>query len=97
MKVDFNPTITNSQTTVKSRIKSFLTNGRVKLKTLLKDVFEKRSEKNVIVARKEPNWCQTDEDMPNKAVIELPISFEEFSEDCKTLGLNPEDFIIKHN
>ena len=96
MKVDFRPTITSQKPTIKSKIKKFFTESRIKLKTLVKDVFEKNTKTNKIVARKEPNWCQTNEDMPNNAVIDLSISFEEFVEDCKKMGLNANDFIKRH-
>ncbi len=53
-----------------------------RLRVLSRDVFEIEakanvSKKRVIVARKNPNWCQTAEDMPNRAVIKSSLSIEE--------------------
>lgn len=95
MKVDFRPTITNQKPTIKSKIKKFFTESHIKLKTLVKDVFEKNTKTNKIVARKEPNWCQTNEDMPNNAVINLSVSFEDANAPLKEIGLDLKDF-IKH-
>ena len=93
MKVDFRPTITNQKPTIKSKIKKFFTESRIKLKTLVKDVFEKNTKTNKIVARKEPNWCQTNEAMPNNAVINLSVSFEDANAPLKEIGLDLKDFI----
>ena len=95
MKVELKPTITNQKTTLQSKIRNIFINGRIRIKTLVKDVFEKSAKTKKIETRKEPNWCQTDEDMPNRAVINIPVTFEEFSEDCKKLGLDAKDFILK--
>ena len=46
MKVDFRPTITSQKPTIKSKIKKFFTESRIKLKTLVKDVFEKNTKTN---------------------------------------------------
>lgn len=93
MKVEFKPAISNQKIPVNSKIEKFFSEGRVKLKTLVNDAFEKKVKSNKIVARKEPNWCQTDEDMPNKAVINLDISFDEANAPLKEIGLDLNDFI----
>ena len=93
MKVDFTPTITSQKPTIRFKIKKFFTESRIKLKTLVKDVFEKNTKTNKIVTRKEPNWCQTNDDMPNNAVIDLSISFEEANAPLKQIGLDLNDFI----
>ena len=58
MKVELTPTITNQKVSLFSKVKRFFVG---KLKTLKKDTFEKSAEttkdKNIIVSRKYPNWC----------------------------------------
>lgn len=95
MKVELQPAIINQKVSVESKVKRFLTTSHMKLKTLVKDVFEKKTSKDIIVARKEPNWCQAEGDMPNTAVVKSQISMEEATEDFKRFGLNINDFIIK--
>ena len=57
MKVELKPTIVNQKTNFFTRVKKFIS---AKLKPLAKDTFEKgvnKTEKDVIVSRKYPNWC----------------------------------------
>ena len=57
MKVELKPTIVNQKTNFFTRVKKFIS---AKLKPLSKDTFEKgvnKAEKEVIVSRKYPNWC----------------------------------------
>ena len=59
MKIELAPTITNQKTNLFTKVKKFVSS---KLKPLTKDTFEKvgstgKKENNVIVSRKNPNWC----------------------------------------
>ena len=95
MKIKFNPTIKNNKRLVTTKFRCFFAENKKKLQSFLKKTFDKKNKVDIFEARKAPNWCQTAEDMPNNAVINLPISFEEFANDCQKLGLNAKDFIIK--
>ena len=63
MKVELTPTITNQKVSLFTKVRKFFSN---KLKPLTKDTFEKggaeKNEKDIIVSRKHPNWCDTPED-----------------------------------
>ena len=57
MKVELKPTITTQKTSFFTKVKKYIS---AKLKPLSKDAFEKgvnKAEKEVIVSRKYPNWC----------------------------------------
>ena len=57
MKIELTPTITNQKTSLFSRVKRFFVG---KLKPIKKDTFEKtvdKTDKDIIVSRKYPNWC----------------------------------------
>ena len=57
MKVELKPTIVNQKTNFFTKVKKYICS---KLKPLAKDTFEKgvnKTEKDVIVSRKYPNWC----------------------------------------
>ena len=57
MKVELKPTITTQKTSFFTKVKKYIS---AKLKPLTKDTFEKgvnKAEKEVIVSRKYPNWC----------------------------------------
>ena len=95
MKVELKPSLTNQKTTLQSKIRNIFINSRIRIKTLVKDVFEKSAKTKKIETRKEPNWCQTDEDMPNRAVINIPVTFEEANAPLKEIGLDLQDFILK--
>lgn len=95
MKVNFNPQATNQKIIFSSKFKSFLTGSYTCLKSLIEDVFERTTKNNEIVARKAPNWCQTAEDLPNRAVVNLQTSFEKANAPLKEIGLNLKDFVIK--
>ena len=57
------PTITNQKVSLFTKVRKFFSN---KLKPLTKDTFEKggaeKNEKDIIVSRKHPNWCDAPED-----------------------------------
>lgn len=95
MKVDFNLQSANRKMVAASKFKGLLTSSRTCLRTLIKDIFEKTTKSSKIIARKAPNWCQTAEDIPNKATIKLKTSFEKANAPLKEIGLNLKDFVIK--
>ena len=95
MKIKFNPTIKNNKRLVTTKFRCFFAENKKKLQSFLMNTFDKKNKVDIFEARKAPNWCQTAEDMPNNAVINLPVSFEEANAPLKAIGLDLKDFIIK--
>ena len=87
MKVELTPTITNQKTSLFSRVKRFFVG---KLKTLKKDTFEKSAkttkDKNIIVSRKYPNWCDGPETQyRNNTIAKRVLYYPEDLEKMKTM------------
>ena len=87
MKVKLAPTITNQKTSLFSRVKRFFVG---KIKTLKKDTFEKSAEttkdKNIIVSRKYPNWCDGPETQyRNNTIAKTRCYYPEDLEKMKTM------------
>ena len=86
MKVELAPTITNQKTSLFSRVKRFFVG---KLKTLKKDTFEKtvdKTDKDIIVSRKYPNWCDGPETQyRNNTIAKTRCYYPEDLEKMKTM------------
>ena len=86
MKVELAPTITNQKTSLFSRVKRFFVG---KLKTLKKDTFEKtvdKTDKDIIVSRKYPNWCDGPETQyRNNTIAKRVLYYPEDLEKMKTM------------
>ena len=86
MKVELTPTITNQKTSLFSRVKRFFVG---KLKTLKKDTFEKtvdKTDKDIIVSRKYPNWCDGPETQyRNNTIAKTRCYYPEDLEKMKTM------------
>ena len=86
MKVELMPTITNQKTSLFSRVKRFFVG---KLKTLKKDTFEKtvdKTDKDIIVSRKYPNWCDGPETQyRNNTIAKTRCYYPEDLEKMKTM------------
>ena len=86
MKVELAPTITNQKTSLFSRVKHFFVG---KLKTLKKDTFEKtvdKTDKDIIVSRKNPNWCDGPETQyRNNTIAKRVLYYPEDLEKMKTM------------
>ena len=84
MKVELTPTITNQNVSFFSRVKHFFVG---KLKTLKKDTFEKSTEttkdKNIIISRKYPNWCDGPETQYRNNTIAETICY--YPDDVKKM------------
>ena len=83
MKVELTPTITNQKTSLFSRVKRFFVG---KLKTLKKDTFEKtvdKTDKDIIVSRKNPNWCDGPETQYRNNTIAETICY--YPDDVKKM------------
>ena len=97
MKVELTPTITNQKTSLFSRVKRFFVG---KLKTLKKDTFEKvgsteKTEKNIIVSRKYPNWCDGPETQYRNNTIAETICY--YPEDVKKMETMSENDAILYS
>ena len=86
MKIELIPTITNQKTSLFSRVKRFFVG---KLKTLKKDTFEKtvdKTDKDIIVSRKYPNWCDGPETQyRNNTIAKTRCYYPEDLEKMKTM------------
>ena len=86
MKIELTPTITNQKTSLFSRVKRFFVG---KLKTLKKDTFEKtvdKTDKDIIVSRKYPNWCDGPETQyRNNTIAKTRCYYPEDLEKMKTM------------
>ena len=85
MKIELAPTITNQKTNLFTKVKKFVSS---KLKPLTKDTFEKvgstgKKEKNVIVSRKNPNWCDGPETQYRNNTIAETICY--YPDDVKKM------------
>ena len=93
MKVEIAPTITNQKVSLFTRVRKFFSN---KLKPLTKDTFEKggaeKNEKDIIVSRKHPNWCDTPEDGYRNNTIAKRVLY--YPEDLKKMEDMTEDEAI---
>ena len=97
MKVELMPTITNQKTNLFTKVKKFVSS---KLKPLTKDTFEKvgstgKKEKNVIVSRKNPNWCDGPETQYRNNTIAETICY--YPEDVKKMEAMSEDEAILYS
>ncbi len=80
MKVDFQPAISTQKTTIKSKGKKLLKDFVERLRVLSKDVFEKETKanvtkKNIVVARENPNWCDSIEDSYRNNTVAYRIKY----------------------
>ena len=86
MKIELTPTVTNQKTSLFSRVKRFFVG---KLKTLKKDTFEKtvdKTDKDIIVSRKYPNWCDGPETQyRNNTIAKRVLYYPEDLEKMKTM------------
>jgi len=87
MKVELKPTIVNQKTSFFTRVKKFIS---AKLKPLAKDTFEKgvnKTEKDVIVSRKYPNWCDgPDSEYRNNTIAKRICYYPEDEVIMKTMN-----------
>ena len=87
MKVELTPTITNQKVSLFTKVRKFFSN---KLKPLTKDTFEKggaeKNERDIIVSRKHPNWCDTPEDgYRNNTIAKRVLYYPEDLKKMKTM------------
>ena len=96
MKVELAPTITNQKPNLFTKIKRFFVG---KLKPLTKDTFEKggteKAEKNIIVSRKHPNWCDAPEDGYRNNTIAETICY--YPEDIKKMENMSKEEAIQYS
>ena len=96
MKVEIAPTITNQKVSLFTRVRKFFSN---KLKPLTKDTFEKggaeKNEKDIIVSRKHPNWCDTPEDGYRNNTIAETICY--YPDDVKKMEKMTEDEAVLYS
>ena len=96
MKVELTPTITNQKVSLFTRVRKFFSN---KLKPLTKDTFEKggaeKNERDIIVSRKHPNWCDTPEDGYRNNTIAETICY--YPDDVKKMEEMTEDEAVLYS
>ena len=96
MKVELTPTITNQKVSLFTKVRKFFSN---KLKPLTKDTFEKRgaekNERDIIVSRKHPNWCDTPEDGYRNNTIAETICY--YPDDVKKMEKMTEDEAVLYS
>ena len=96
MKVELTPTITNQKVSLFTKVRKFFSN---KLKPLTKDTFEKggaeKNEKDIIVSRKHPNWCDTPEDGYRNNTIAETICY--YPDDVKKMEDMTEDEAVLYS
>ena len=90
MKVEFSPAITNQKNNnLLHKVRKFFIE---KTKPLVKDSFEKNTEKKVIISRKHPNWCDAPEDGYRNNTIADKVCY--YPEDVKKMeSMTPKERI----
>ena len=96
MKIELIPTITNQKTSLFSRVKRFFVG---KLKPLKRDTFEKSTEttkdKNIIISRKYPNWCDGPETQYRNNIIAKTRCY--YPDDVKKMESMTKEEAIKYS
>lgn len=83
MKVELTPKLTNQKKKIKLPKNNFLSNVKLfftsKTPPLKNDSFEKDNQEKVerLTSRKEPNWCQTEYDPPNRTFAQTICYYPE--------------------
>ena len=94
MKVELKPAITTQKTSFFTKVKKYIS---AKLKPLSKDTFEKgvnKAEKEVIVSRKYPNWCDGPDSGYRNNTIAKRICY--YPEDEKIMETMTENEAIRY-
>ncbi len=95
MKIELTPTITNQKTSLFSRVKRFFVG---KLKPIKKDTFEKtvdKTDKDIIVSRKYPNWCDGPETQYRNNTIAKTRCY--YPDDVKKMESMTKEEAIKYS